>query len=291
MSVADLVADLAHRLRSAYVLPERGAAAADLLTARLAAGAYGAAVDPALCAALTADLAAACADRHLRLTWRRTPADPATAAADARARYREQLAARGYGVARADRAPDGTATVVLTDVGPAGWVGGALAAAFDAVAGARALLLDLRDNPGGTPDGAALVCSYLLPPPPVVVNRVHHPHGEVREYRTAATLPAARFAGPAWVLTSARTFSGAEEVAYNLQALRRATVVGERTRGGAHPTAPHWLTPHVVLHLPYARSVNPVTGTNWEGVGVTPDVPVPAAGAEAAARALAAAAG
>ena len=78
-------------------------------------------------------------------------------------------------------------------------------------------------------------------------------------------------------LTSGQTFSGCEEFAYNLQALDRATIVGEQTSGGAHPSDVYRLTDVLEAHIPVARSVNAVTGTNWEGVGVTPDVPCPAA--------------
>jgi C-terminal processing protease CtpA/Prc len=78
------------------------------------------------------------------------------------------------------------------------------------------------------------------------------------------------------VLTSERTFSGGEELAYDLQSLGRARVVGETTGGGAHPREAFDLTPHLQLHVPIARSINAVTGTNWEGVGVVPDVGCPA---------------
>lgn len=74
------------------------------------------------------------------------------------------------------------------------------------------------------------------------------------------------------IVTSARTFSGGEELAYDLQALDRATVIGETTGGGAHPREAFDLTEHLQLHVPMARSVNAVTGTNWEGTGVVPDV-------------------
>ncbi|MFD5672330.1 S41 family peptidase [Streptomyces sp. NPDC127040] len=78
------------------------------------------------------------------------------------------------------------------------------------------------------------------------------------------------------MLTSSTTFSGGEDVAYTLQAHGRAVVIGETTRGGAHPTVRHAITAHVQVTVPVARAVNTVTGTNWEGVGVLPDVPVPA---------------
>jgi C-terminal processing protease CtpA/Prc len=79
-----------------------------------------------------------------------------------------------------------------------------------------------------------------------------------------------------WVLTGPMTFSAAEEFAYNLKAHKRATLVGTVTRGGAHPTALLPLAATLALAVPYARSINPVTGTNWEAVGVEPDVAVPA---------------
>jgi C-terminal processing protease CtpA/Prc len=81
---------------------------------------------------------------------------------------------------------------------------------------------------------------------------------------------------PVFVLTSKRTFSGAEEFSYNLKALKRATIVGEVTGGGAHPTQGHRLDDHFQIDVPFARGVNPVTQTNWEGTGVEPDVKVDA---------------
>jgi C-terminal processing protease CtpA/Prc len=82
-----------------------------------------------------------------------------------------------------------------------------------------------------------------------------------------------------YLLTSARTFSGGEALAYDLQALKRATVVGEVTRGGAHPSLVLSLREQIELRLPVARTVNAVTGGNWEAIGVQPDVAVPAADA------------
>jgi C-terminal processing protease CtpA/Prc len=82
---------------------------------------------------------------------------------------------------------------------------------------------------------------------------------------------------PVYLLTSSHTFSAAEEFAYDLQALRRATVVGEVTGGGAHPTQMRRIDDHFLIGMPYAKAINPITHTNWEGSGVRPDVAVPAA--------------
>ena len=90
-----------------------------------------------------------------------------------------------------------------------------------------------------------------------------------------------------YVLTSARTFSGAEEFSYNLQNLKRATIIGETTGGGAHPTNAMIVQHDFILRVPFARAINPVSKTNWEGTGVKPDIACPAAEAFDKAYALA----
>jgi C-terminal processing protease CtpA/Prc len=92
---------------------------------------------------------------------------------------------------------------------------------------------------------------------------------------------------PAYVLTSKQTFSGAKELSYNLKNLKRATIIGETT-GGAHPISGHRIDDHFMIGVPFARTINPISKTNWEGTGVEPDVKVPAAEALATARKLAA---
>ncbi len=91
-----------------------------------------------------------------------------------------------------------------------------------------------------------------------------------------------RFGGdkPVYVLTSAHSFSGAEEFAYDLQSLKRASIVGETTAGGAHPVSDAHIDDRFVLLVPWGKEINPVTGTNWEGVGVVPDIKVPASEAQ-----------
>ncbi|MFD5883174.1 S41 family peptidase [Streptomyces yangpuensis] len=97
---------------------------------------------------------------------------------------------------------------------------------------------------------------------------------------------------PVYVLTGALTFSGSEDVAHTLQAHGRAVLVGETTRGGAHPTDRHAVSEHVLVAVPAARTISTVTGGNWEGVGVVPDIAVPADQAlDAALKAARAAAG
>jgi len=81
---------------------------------------------------------------------------------------------------------------------------------------------------------------------------------------------------PVFVLTSSTTFSGAEEFCYNLHTRKRATIVGEITRGGANPGNLFPINAQLEIFIPTGRAINPVTGSNWEGTGVTPHVAVAA---------------
>ncbi|UFP94534.1 S41 family peptidase [Gloeobacter morelensis] len=152
------------------------------------------------------------------------------------------------------------------------------AAAMRFVAHTDALIVDLRANGGGSPRMVALLTSYLLDGKPVHLNTIYaRPTDSKSETWTSADLPAPRFSGKeVYLLTSRKTFSAAEEFAYNLKALGRVTVVGETTAGGAHPGSLERLDEHFGVFVPYARSVSPITGTNWEGTGVAPDLAVPA---------------
>jgi C-terminal processing protease CtpA/Prc len=147
------------------------------------------------------------------------------------------------------------------------------------VADTQALIFDLRRNGGGSPHGAIFWNSYLFPDADTHLNSIYDRESETtRQFWTLAYVPGRRYLDrPVYVLTSGDTFSGAEEFAYNLQQQHRATLIGETTRGGAHPTEPFPLTPTLEITVPVARSVNPVSGTNWEGTGVEPDITVPAA--------------
>jgi C-terminal processing protease CtpA/Prc len=145
-------------------------------------------------------------------------------------------------------------------------------AAFVLLAGVEVLVIDLREGRGGTPETVALICGYLLGNEPVHLQDIVDRAGDARQYWTSPAAGRLDDSVRVYVLTSERTFSGCEELAYNLQACGRATVVGGRTGGGAHPVEVFALTDQFEVTVPMARSVNAVTGTNWEQVGVVPDI-------------------
>jgi hypothetical protein len=164
-----------------------------------------------------------------------------------------------------------------------------VAAAFAFLHNTDALIIDNRGNGGGDPNTVAVYVSYLSEGKPYIVNTFHWRAGNrVEEFKTTDLGELAYGAHkPVFVLTSPLTFSGGEELTYDLQVFKRALVIGEVTGGGANPGGPVPLGHQFFVNMPSAQAVNPVTGTSWEGVGVKPDIPVPAATALSKAHALA----
>lgn len=160
--------------------------------------------------------------------------------------------------------------------------------AMNAVAGARALIIDLRENGGGSVAMMAYLASYLVASCTHLGDVWGRTTGRTEALWTRDGLAGPAFGGtkPLYLLTSARTYAAAEELAYDLQVLGRATVVGETTGGGAHTTAVGQIGEHLLVRVPVARAINPMTGTNWHGVGIAPDVQVPASEALATAQRL-----
>lgn len=162
------------------------------------------------------------------------------------------------------------------------------AAAMTFLASADAVIFDLRENSGGDPRMVALMCGYLFDRPVHLNNFYDRPANQTTPFWTPRFVPGIRLGQkPAYVLTSGHTFSGAEEFAYDLKNLKRVTVVGETTGGGSHPVSGHDAAQHFVVWVPDARSISPVTGTDWERIGVAPDIRVSADDALETARRLA----
>lgn len=266
-------------LTERYVFPEAAEQIAALLQRRLAEGAYDVEDAEELSRLVTADLQSVNGDRHLRLKHHAEPVPPKEGAATLEAMRRDFDTSLG-GAPRVQLLDGGVAVVELAPMlFPLEWAAEPLSAALTLASRAEALIVDLRGNRGGDPDTVAFVCGYLLDER-THLNSMYWRGGERTEQSWSPPhVPGARFGGqkPLYVLTGDSTFSAAEELAYDLQQLGRAVVVGESTRGGAHPCQGWTVHPHLEATVPFGRAVNPVSGTNWEGVGVQPDVPCAAA--------------
>ncbi|KAB7833690.1 S41 family peptidase [Streptomyces mobaraensis] len=275
----DLLEAALARITTGYVFPEKTAAIDAAIRRRLDEGAYEDLDVRELCDRVTEDFQNVCPDKHLRLLWVEEPQSMDEEPEDvARARFARYAKRNNYGVRRVEQLDDNIGYLDLRMIAPADVGGPAIAAAMQLLAPTAALVIDLRQCRGGAPEGVQLWCSYFFPDDRVHLNDIYERATDsTRQYWTLGHLAAPRYLDrPVTVLTSDTTFSGGEELAYNLKALGRATLIGETTRGGAHPTDRIPVAPHVTVTVPAARSINPVTGANWEGVGVEPDLAVPA---------------
>ncbi|MFC8721418.1 S41 family peptidase [Kitasatospora sp. NPDC057198] len=276
---AETVALALDRITAGYVFPERAAEIDRAIRKRLAAGEYDALDGPALCGAVTAHLLEVCPDQHLALRWDDEPQPVLPEDPDkGQAAFLARMRTFNQGVRGFQHLDGNVGYLDVRRIADAAEGARVIGAAMELVAGTSALVLDLRECLGGSPEGCNTWCSYFFPDDQTHLKDIYDRESDTtRQYWTLAHLPAPRYLDrPVYVLTSARTFSGGEDFAYTLQAHRRALVVGETTRGGAHPTGSYQLDAHISVRVPSARGVVIATGTNWEGVGVAPDIAVPA---------------
>jgi C-terminal processing protease CtpA/Prc len=266
-------------MQRAYIFEDVAAKMATALRAHAKAGAYDAITNGAdLATELTKHLQEVSKDKHLRVLY--NPAGIAGAQPPATEEERARRAAaerRGnYGLHRVERLDGNVGYIELRGFSGSREAGTAVAAAMNLLANTDALIFDLRRNGGGSPVTIGFISSYLFDKPVHLNDFYVRETGRRQSFHTSETVEGRRYGQikPVYVLTSNRTFSAAEEFTYNLKHLKRAVVVGETTGGGAHPGGVRRITDHFGIWLPTGRAINPITGTNWEGVGIAPDIAV-----------------
>jgi hypothetical protein len=271
---AEVVVRCADLVAERFVLPETGEQAAARLRERSAAGAYDDRDPASLATALSADLQDVAHDLHLRVIHHPDGVPPTDDPEALEAYWRRMARSTAGGIRRVERLPGNVAHLVLGPVlTPATPSWDAVCAAMALVADAQALVLDVRECRGGDPDTVQLLLSHVVGDEPVRLVDMESRVDGLRQRWTQPVDPH-RFGPdkPLVVLTSGQTFSGGEEVAFDVQDLDRGRVVGERTRGGANPREGFAVHPELELAVPVARAFSPRTGASWEGVGVAPDV-------------------
>jgi retinol-binding protein 3 len=230
---------------------------------------------------LTEDLQSVSKDKHLRVRFsfqpipvRQERSEPST---EEIANFEKFARRVNFGFEKIERMQGNIGYIDLRGFSDPKLGAETVKAAMNFLANTDAIIFDLRQNGGGNPDMVQLISSYLFGDKPVHLNSLYWRKGDkTDEFWTKPEAANVKFDGKdIYVLTSNRTFSAAEEFSYNLKNLKRATIVGETTGGGAHPGGVFRLNDHFGVFIPIGRAINPISKTNWEGTGVEPDVKVP----------------
>ena len=278
----EVIDALCANLEREYIFPEITQKYVRMLRDNLQSGKYDSIVQPSEFAAkITGDLMAVHEDGHLHVWF-----NPAWVQEERNRKEFDEQAIKlqqrrsrtsNYGFIEIKILPGNIGYLRLDSFSYDTGAQDAAVGAMSFMSNADAIIIDLRRNGGGSPEMVQFLCSYFLNNPRKHLNSFSYKDPErLTQYWTYTYLPGKRLDKvDLYLLTSANTFSAAEEFAYNLKNMKRATVIGENTGGGAHDNRFVILSDRFEMSLPFARAINPVTKTNWEGIGVEPDVKVP----------------
>lgn len=279
-----VVDSIGNQLKENYVFPEVADKMISKITNNLKKGVYKTIDDPREFATkLTEDLRSVSHDKHLRVIF-----DPARIAAqnqdisseDSLASLNsriETMKRSNFGFQEVKILEGNIGYLDLRSFSDTNYASETAISAMNFLSNADAVIIDLRQNGGGSPSMIQLITSYFYGSEPVHLNNFYwRPTDQRTQTWTLPYVPGNRYPNtPIYILTSGSTFSAAEEFSYNLKNMERATLIGETTGGGAHPGGTVPVTDRFMVWVPSGRAINPITNTNWEGTGVTPHIEVP----------------
>jgi hypothetical protein len=281
------------QLNESYVFPETAKKMEAAVRARQKRREYDTITDgDTFATKITENLQEVSHDKHLRVSYMavKMPERPegGNPSPEEIAQYRKQMERMNCGFEKVEHLSGNIGYVKFNMFADPEVCGSTAVAAMNFLGNVDAIIFDLRENGGGDPKMVALISTYLFGKPTHLNDLWERKGDATHQYWTLPYVPGKRLEDrPVYVLTSKQTFSGAEEFSYNLKSLKRATLVGETTGGGAHPVSGHRIDDHFMIGVPFARAINPTSKTNWEGTGVEPDVKVAASDALTTAEKLA----
>ncbi|NQT77982.1 MAG: S41 family peptidase [Bacteroidetes bacterium] len=275
-----VVDSIAKFMNEKYVFPDKGKEMGDLLLANLKEGKYDEITDPGEYAQkLSEDLLTVNNDRHIGVMF--MPERIALikkAREDENNNELEELEKRyneftNFNFKEIKILPGNVGYLKFNGFQDAINAGPTAVAAMNFLAHTDALIIDLTENGGGSPSLIQLITTYFFEDSEHLNSFYIREGDQTKQFWTLTHVPGERMPETdLYVLTSSRTFSGAEEFTYNLKNMERAIIIGETTGGGAHPVAPHIINDNFIVRVPFGRAINPITNSNWEGTGIDPHV-------------------
>lgn len=273
-----VVDNLSKEMVARYVVKSRAEEVAKTIRANLASGSYdGIETGKDFAVKLSAEVNAICKDAHLRIRFsdntlpeRKEPGQPSQKEIDADEKYTRIINA---GFETVKRMSGNIGYIEFFGFQDPKAADRTIQASMQFVQETDALIFDIRQNGGGDPETVRRLCNYLFDKPTHINSLLVRTGDKTNtvDFKTGKANGKV-YSKPIYVLVSKRTGSGAEEFAYDLQNQHRAIIIGESTWGGANPGGTVRLTDHFSAFIPIGMAQNPITKTNWEGTGVTPDV-------------------
>lgn len=272
------------RLNDFYVFPEVAKQMETAIRQRMQNKEYDQITSAALLAqTLTSHLRAISHDKHLEVNYSYQPV-PNDSRSEPTPEQRERMqrfaASVNFGFEKIDRLEGNIGYLRVDGFMPTDVGAETAIAAMNFLANTDALIVDLRySTNGGDPAMSTLLSSYLFATEPVHLGDIYwRENNRTRQIWTMPYVPGKRYLGKdVYFLTSRDTISAGEGFVYDLQNLKRITVIGETTAGAANPGFEYRINEHFIVFVPMGRAINPITKTNWEGSGVKPDIEVAAA--------------
>lgn len=277
----ELVIDsIAKFMKDKYVFPDKGKEMGDLVSKNLKEGKYDGITNPREFAdKLSEDLLTINNDRHIGVRYMpERIAMMKKADEDENNKELEEFEKRqrefsNFYFKEIKMLPGNVGYLKFNGFMEASVAGPTAVAAMNFLAHADALIIDLRDNGGGSPSLIQLITTYFFDDSEHLNSFYIREGDKMDQFWTLTYVPGERMLETdLYVLTSSRTFSGAEEFTYNLKNMERAVIVGETTGGGAHPVSSYIINDNFMVRVPFGKAVNPISETNWEGAGVEPDI-------------------
>ena len=267
-------------IRSQYAYPEQGTRIADAIQEKMASGRYSDLTTVSdFCSALDDDLYKVSQDRHLGVLYSPEEAarlrglPPGDEDPDG---WFAQFRIDNFGLVRAEYMSGNVGYLRIDVFAPLSLAKNAAISMMECISNCDALIIDVRNNGGGDPYLVQLIESFFFEGKPKLLLTFYKRKSDGPEQiYTIPHLPGKRLdTVPLYILTSRRTFSGAEDFSYTLKHHGRALVVGEPTGGGANTIDDKVLHDDFVIYIPSGYPTHPKTGKNWEGIGVEPDIAV-----------------
>jgi len=282
-SKTEAIENIVKLLNDNYVFPDKAAEMGKFILTKLNNNEYENINDSrAFGDQLSKDLQSISHDKHLWVRY--NPEDASEIKKNSAGSKHEEVSAEeiemmkheNYGFKKVERMNGNIGFIDFRGFSPSKYSKETIESVMGFLSNCDAIIIDLRQNGGGDPTGVQLISSYFFDSNPVHLNDLYfRPENRTDEFWTLKEIEGKRMPDvDLYILTSNYTFSAAEEFTYNLKNLKRATIVGETTGGGAHPGDVLAVNADFVMFVPNGNAINPITKSNWEGTGVIPDIAV-----------------